>query len=65
MFTGFAALPVTTSFQKNYALQNPSLSLLTDQRDEIIATGPQPSNPAESAIVRTLAPGNYTAIVTG
>ena len=60
-------------------LQNPALSLFndqaqriqfnddwqTDQKDEIIATGLQPSNTAESTIVTTLPPGNYTAIVTG
>jgi hypothetical protein len=32
---------------------------------EIIATGVPPANDAESAIVMTLAPGNYTAIVRG
>jgi hypothetical protein len=37
----------------------------TDQEVEIIATGIQPSNDLESAIVRTLAPSNYTAIVRG
>jgi hypothetical protein len=36
-----------------------------DQEDEIIATGIPPSNDLESAIVRDLAPGNYTAIVRG
>jgi len=60
-------------------LQNPSLGLFndqgtrvqfnddwqSDQRDEIIATGLQPSDNAESAIVTTLLPGNYTAIVQG
>ena len=60
-------------------LQNPSLGLFndqgsriqfnddwqSDQANDIIATGLQPSNPAESVIVRTLTPGNYTAIVTG
>jgi hypothetical protein len=59
-------------------LQNPTVSLFnqqgvlqsnddwqSDQKDEIIATDLQPSNPAESAIVRTLMPGNYTAIVSG
>jgi len=35
------------------------------QQAEIQATGLAPSNDAESAIVRTLAPGNYTAIVRG
>ncbi len=35
------------------------------QEAEIIATGIPPSNDLESAIVRDLAPGNYTAIVRG
>ncbi|PYI92889.1 MAG: hypothetical protein DMF03_01655, partial [Verrucomicrobia bacterium] len=60
-------------------LQNPSLGLFndqgtrvqfnddwqSDQRDEIIATGLQPSDNAESVIITTLLPGNYTAIVQG
>jgi hypothetical protein len=37
----------------------------SDQEAEIIATGIPPSNDLESAIVRNLAPGNYTAIVRG
>lgn len=37
----------------------------TDQEGEIIATTIPPSNDAEAAIVATLAPGNYTAIVRG
>ena len=37
----------------------------TTQEAEIIATGIPPSNDLESAIVRDLAPGNYTAIVRG
>jgi hypothetical protein len=35
------------------------------QQAEITATGLAPTNDKESAIVRTLAPGNYTAIVRG
>src|ERR1043166_3716552 len=35
------------------------------QEAEIIATGIPPSNDLESAIVRNLTPGNYTAIVRG
>jgi len=35
------------------------------QQTDIIATGRQPSNDAESAIAITLTPGNYTAIVRG
>jgi len=61
------------------ALQDPELELhdgngtlivsnddwMTDQESDIIATGVAPTEPAESAIVMTLAPGNYTAIVSG
>jgi hypothetical protein len=61
------------------ALQNPTLSLFndqgtriqfnddwrSDQEADIIATGLQPSDNAESVIVSTLLPGNYTAIVNG
>jgi hypothetical protein len=35
------------------------------QESEIIATGIRPANDLESAIVRNLTPGNYTAIVRG
>ena len=35
------------------------------QEAEIQATGLPPANDVESAIVATLAPGNYTAIVHG
>jgi hypothetical protein len=37
----------------------------SDQEAEIIATTIPPSNDLESAIVRSLSPGNYTAIVRG
>lgn len=37
----------------------------SDQEAEISATGIAPANNLESAIVRTLPPGNYTAIVAG
>jgi hypothetical protein len=37
----------------------------SDQEAEILATGIPPTNDLESAIVRNLAPGNYTAIVRG
>jgi hypothetical protein len=35
------------------------------QKDEIEATGLAPSDDHESAILQTLAPGPYTAIVSG
>ena len=61
------------------ALQDPTLELhdgngttiasnddwKTDQESEILATGIPPTEDAESAIVTTLAPGPYTAIVSG
>ena len=37
----------------------------SDQETEIIATTIPPTNDLESAIVRNLAAGNYTAIVRG
>jgi hypothetical protein len=37
----------------------------SDQQAEISGTGLAPGNDAESAIVQTLSPGNYTAIVRG
>jgi uncharacterized repeat protein (TIGR03803 family) len=66
-------------FNITNALQNPTLTLFdgngnafasndnwrSTQQDEIIGTGLQPSNDAESAIIITLLPGNYTAIVSG
>lgn len=66
-------------FNLTNVLQDPTLSLFdangmmfafndnwkSEQQADIIATGLQPSNDAESAIVTTLTPGNYTAIVRG
>ena len=66
-------------FNITNALQNPSLFLFdangtmfasnddwrSTQQADLIATGLQPSNDLESAIVITLTPGNYTAIVRG
>jgi hypothetical protein len=66
-------------FNLTNVLQNPNLSLFdanghmfaanddwrSDQQADIIATGLQPSNDSESAIIATLTPGAYTAIVRG
>ena len=71
--------PSLTNFGLSNALDNPLLELYDgngglvasnyDWRDtqeaEIIATGLPPSNNLESAILRDLAPGPYTAIVRG
>jgi uncharacterized delta-60 repeat protein len=71
--------PSLTNFGVPNALADPVLELYDgnggliainydwrdDQEAEIIATGIPPSNNLESAIVRDLIPGNYTAIVHG
>jgi hypothetical protein len=71
--------PSLTNFGVPNALQDPTLELYdgngallaandnwrSDQEAEIIATTIAPSNDLESAIVRNLAPGSYTAIVRG
>ena len=71
--------PSLTSRGVAGALQDPTLQLInssgttlasndnwqTDQRTEISNSGFPPENTAESAIIRTLSPGNYTAIVRG
>ncbi|MFZ1220617.1 MAG: hypothetical protein WAO00_15085 [Chthoniobacterales bacterium] len=71
--------PALTNFGVPNALSDPTLELRdasgtvlafnddwrTDQQAAIIATGLPPTNIRESAIVRTLSPGAYTAIVRG
>jgi hypothetical protein len=49
----------------NAALLGVNDNWKSTQQAEISATGKAPPNDFESAIVRTLAPGNYTAIVRG
>jgi Haem-degrading len=71
--------PSLTQFGIGGALADPTLELLDQtgallavndnwgesQRAEIEASGLQPTNDLESAIVRTLAPGAYTAVASG
>ena len=38
---------------------------MTDQKTELEATGLQPTNNFEAALVQTIAPGQYTALVRG
>jgi sugar lactone lactonase YvrE len=71
--------PTLSNFGVANALADPTLELRdingnliqsndnwrSTQQAEIMATGLQPSNDAESAIVATLAPSNYTMIVRG
>ncbi len=73
--------PVLTQYGIQGALANPTLRVVTPDGLTVIATnddwasGPnaaeliarnlQPTQPAESAVIATLAPGQYTAIVSG
>ena len=71
--------PSLTNFGVPNALQDPTLELhdgngalmasndnwRSDQENEIIATTIPPTNDLESAILQTLSPGAYTAIVQG
>ncbi|MGZ4983275.1 MAG: hypothetical protein ACXV9Q_04190, partial [Chthoniobacterales bacterium] len=71
--------PSLTSHGVTGALQDPTLELLdssgatiasndnwkSSQQAEITASGLAPTDDAESAIIRTLSPGSYTAIVRG
>jgi hypothetical protein len=71
--------PTLSGFGITNPLANPTLELRdananllsvndnwkTTQQTEIMASGKAPPNDLESAIVRTLTPGTYTAIVAG
>ena len=71
--------PSLTAFGVSGALLDPVLELRgsdgslivendnwrSDQEQQIIATTVPPSNDKESAIIATLSPGNYTALVSG
>jgi N-acetylneuraminic acid mutarotase len=63
-FSGSLADPTLELYQGNTLLQMND-DWKTDQQAEVEATGAQPSNDLESAIVRTLDPGSYTAILRG
>ena len=63
-FSGVLSNPTLELFQGSTLLQSND-DWKTDQRTEIEATGVPPTNDFESAIVRTLDPGSYTAIVRG
>jgi uncharacterized delta-60 repeat protein len=57
--------PILELRDGNGALITSNDNWRSDQEAEIIATGIPPTNNLESAIVRNLTPGNYTAIVRG
>ena len=62
---GKLADPTLEFYDGNGSLLQSNDNWRTDQEAEIIATTIPPPNDSESAIVRTLGPGNYTAIVRG
>jgi hypothetical protein len=63
--SGKLADPTLELRDGNGALIRSNDNWRSDQEAEIIATTIPPSNDLESAIVQTLTPGNYTAIVRG
>lgn len=63
--SGALGNPTLALHDGNGALMMANDDWRSDQEAEIKATTIPPSNNLESAIVRTLAPGNYTAIVRG
>ena len=63
-FNDALADPALQLFQGSTSLQSNN-DWKSDQQAEIEATGIPPANDAESAIVRTLPPGAYTAVLTG
>jgi hypothetical protein len=62
---GFLADPVLELYDSAGQLLAKNDNWKQDQQTEIENTGVAPTNDLESAIVRTLPPGNYTAIVRG
>ena len=63
--TGALADPTLELHDENGALVQDNDNWKDTQQAEIEATGLQPTNDLESAIFQTLAPGAYTAIVSG
>lgn len=62
---GALANPILELRDENGALVQTNDNWRSDQEAEIAATGLPPGNDLESAIVRSLAPANHTAIVRG
>lgn len=62
---GPLADPVLTLYDNNGAMITSNDDWQTSQATDIAATGLAPANSAESAILATLTPNSYTAIVSG
>lgn len=63
--SGFLVDPVLSLYDHSGALLQTNDNWKDTQKHAIIATGIPPTDDAESAIVATLAPGSYTAILSG
>jgi hypothetical protein len=57
--------PTVALYDPTGALIQQNDDWASDQEEEITATTIAPTNPRESAIIRTLEPGSYTAVVGG
>jgi hypothetical protein len=55
--------PVIEVHDSNGALIAVNDNWKTDQEQQIIATGDAPADDREAAIIRTFAPGSYTAVI--
>ncbi|MDQ3115428.1 MAG: hypothetical protein M3429_01110 [Verrucomicrobiota bacterium] len=63
--TGPLADPVLELYDENGALIRSNDNWRSDQSEEIIATSLAPTDDSEAAIIATLSPALYTAIVRG
>jgi phospholipase/lecithinase/hemolysin len=63
--SGVLADPTVTVYDSNHAIVATNDNWKSNQQAEIQATGLAPQNDLESAVIVTLSPGSYTAIVSG
>ena len=63
--TGALADPIIAIYNSNSALVASNDNWKDTQQTEIAASGHPPHNDLDSAIIATLAPGSYTAVVSG
>ncbi len=63
--SGVLADPTVTVYDSNHAIIATNDNWKSNQQAEIQATGLAPQNDLESAVIVTLSPGSYTAIVSG
>jgi len=63
--SGVLTDPTVTIYDSNHAIVATNDNWKSNQQAEIEATGRAPQNDLESAVIKTLPPGSYTAIVSG